>query len=161
MLAGSTASRRPGRRGRPDARAGLRAGPLSEAVPPEVRGQAKVDELAKDGELRQLGQPFKFKNDWALNPDLPVVTPWKTVQPINTPIWTLERNPYNLGRHRGNQLPYIDKIQFTLAENLEVVNLRAIAGEYDFRRATSTSASCRSSWRTSRRATTRSTLDTG
>ncbi|NBX46102.1 MAG: hypothetical protein EBT22_02590 [Chloroflexi bacterium] len=32
----------------------------------------------------------------------------------------------------GNQLPYIDKIQMTLAENLEVLNLRAIAAEYDF-----------------------------
>jgi peptide/nickel transport system substrate-binding protein len=31
----------------------------------------------------------------------------------------------------GNQLPYIDKIQLTLAENLEVLNLRAVAGEYD------------------------------
>ena len=32
----------------------------------------------------------------------------------------------------GNQLPYIDKVVLTLAENLEVINLRAIAGEYDF-----------------------------
>jgi peptide/nickel transport system substrate-binding protein len=32
----------------------------------------------------------------------------------------------------GNQLPYFDKIQMTLAENLEVLNLRAIAGEYDW-----------------------------
>ena len=31
----------------------------------------------------------------------------------------------------GNQLPYIDRIQMTLGENLEVINLRAIAGEYD------------------------------
>ena len=31
----------------------------------------------------------------------------------------------------GNQLPYIDKIVMTLAENLEVLNLRAIAGEYE------------------------------
>src|SRR6202021_2084815 len=31
----------------------------------------------------------------------------------------------------GNQLPYLDKVQFTLAENLEVINLRAMAGEYD------------------------------
>ena len=75
---------------------------------------------------------FKFKNDWALNPDLPVVTPWKTATPINTPIWTLERNPYCIWVDtEGNQLPYIDKIQLTLAENLEVLNLRAIAGEYD------------------------------
>ena len=32
----------------------------------------------------------------------------------------------------GNQLPYIDRVVLTLAENLEVINLRAIAGEYDF-----------------------------
>ena len=32
----------------------------------------------------------------------------------------------------GNQLPYIDKVIMTVAENLEVLNLRAIAGEYDF-----------------------------
>ena len=32
----------------------------------------------------------------------------------------------------GNQLPYIDKVQLTLAENPEVINLRAIAGEYDY-----------------------------
>ncbi len=31
----------------------------------------------------------------------------------------------------GNQLPYFDQVQFTLAENLEVINLRAMAGEYD------------------------------
>ncbi|MCK7479992.1 MAG: hypothetical protein M0C28_23920 [Candidatus Moduliflexus flocculans] len=31
----------------------------------------------------------------------------------------------------GNQLPYIDRIVMSLAENLEVLNLRAIAGEYD------------------------------
>jgi len=76
---------------------------------------------------------MKFKNDWALNPDLPVVTPWTTVQPINTPIWVLERNPYSIWVDtEGNQLPYIDKVQFTLAENLEVINLRGIAGEFDW-----------------------------
>jgi peptide/nickel transport system substrate-binding protein len=32
----------------------------------------------------------------------------------------------------GNQLPYIDKVIMTVTENLEVLNLRAIAGEYDF-----------------------------
>lgn len=32
----------------------------------------------------------------------------------------------------GNQLPYIDKIVMSLGENLEVINLRAIAGEYDY-----------------------------
>ena len=31
----------------------------------------------------------------------------------------------------GNQLPYIDRIRMSIGENLEVINLRAIAGEYD------------------------------
>jgi peptide/nickel transport system substrate-binding protein len=43
-----------------------------------------------------------------------------------------DRNPFFFTVDTdGNQLPYIDKIQFTLAENLEVANLRAIAGEFD------------------------------
>jgi peptide/nickel transport system substrate-binding protein len=61
-----------------------------------------------------------------------VLTPWKTVNPINTPTWVLERNPYYMGVDTaGNQLPYIDRISMTLAENLEVLNLRAVAGQYD------------------------------
>ncbi|HWU40281.1 MAG TPA: ABC transporter substrate-binding protein, partial [Candidatus Acidoferrum sp.] len=75
---------------------------------------------------------IKNRWDWRLNPDLPVLGPWKTAAPINTPTWVLERNPYYYGIDtQGNQLPYIDRISMGLAENLEVVNLRAIAGQYD------------------------------
>jgi peptide/nickel transport system substrate-binding protein len=75
---------------------------------------------------------IKNRWDWRLNPDLPVLAPWKTVTPIHTPTWVLERNPYYYGiDSQGNQLPYIDRISMALAENLEVVNLRAIAGQYD------------------------------
>ncbi len=60
------------------------------------------------------------------------MTPWRTVSPINTPTWSMERNPYFWAVDTaGNQLPYIDRITMTLAENTEVANLRAIAGEYD------------------------------
>ncbi len=77
-------------------------------------------------------QYFKFKSDWRLNVDLPTIAAWKMTQPINTQIWMLERNPYFYEVDTaGNQLPYIDRVQLTLAENPEVVNLRAIAGEYD------------------------------
>ena len=59
---------------------------------------------------------FLFKNDWSLNPELPVITPWKTVTPINTPTWMLERNPYSVFVDTaGNQLPYIDKVVLTSA----------------------------------------------
>jgi ABC-type transport system substrate-binding protein len=100
---------------------------------PKYVNQAELDKKAKDAKFDSWVRMFLFKNDWALNPELPVVSAWKTVTPINTPTWTLERNPYSVFVDTaGNQLPYIDKVVLTLAENLEVLNLRAIAGEYDF-----------------------------
>jgi ABC-type transport system substrate-binding protein len=99
---------------------------------PKYVARETLDQQVKEAKFDNWVALFKFKNDSTLNPELPVVTPWKTTTPINTPIWTLERNPYFYGVDTaGNQLPYIDKIVMTLAENLEVLNLRAIAGEYD------------------------------
>jgi peptide/nickel transport system substrate-binding protein len=100
---------------------------------PKYSDQAKLDAAAKAGNFDGWLSMFKFKLSWRLNPDLPTIGPWKTTSPINTPSWTLERNPFFYAVDpEGNQLPYIDKIQMTLAENLEVANLRAIAGEYDW-----------------------------
>ncbi|MCC6179755.1 MAG: ABC transporter substrate-binding protein [Chloroflexi bacterium] len=99
---------------------------------PKYIGADKATQIARDAGIDGWIQLLKFKNNYQLNPEVPVLTPWKTVQPINTPVWTLERNPYYFGvDSEGNQLPYIDKIQLTLAENLEVANLRGIAGEFD------------------------------
>jgi len=99
---------------------------------PKFTPQADLDKQSKDAGFDNWKSLLKAKIDWSLNPELPVVTPWKTTSPMNTPTWALERNPYYWEVDTdGNQLPYIDKIVMTLAENLEVVNLRAIAGEYD------------------------------
>jgi len=88
----------------------------------------KLSELKVDGCVTM----FKDRNDACRNPDLPVVTPWKTTSPLTTSVWVLERNPYSVWVDTdGNQLPYIDRVRMTLGENLEVINLRAIAGEYD------------------------------
>jgi len=60
----------------------------------------------------------------------------------------MERNPYYYAVDtEGNQLPYIDRISMSLAENLEVVNLRALAGSTTCRSGTPVWSSCRSSWR--------------
>jgi peptide/nickel transport system substrate-binding protein len=100
---------------------------------PKYTPQEQLDEAAKASGFDNWAAQFRFKNDWALNPELPVLTAWKTVSPANTPTWVLERNPYSVWVDtEGNQLPYIDKVQLTLAENLEILNLRAIAGEYDW-----------------------------
>ena len=100
---------------------------------PDFVEQADLDAMAAEEGFDNWVNLFKDKNTWARNPDLPVLTPWKTVNPITTDNWVLERNPYYFGVDTaGNQLPYIDRISMTLAENLEVLNLRAIAGEYDY-----------------------------
>jgi peptide/nickel transport system substrate-binding protein len=100
---------------------------------PKYVGKEAVDKLVKAAGYDNWVNFMKFKNDWSLNPELPTVAAWKTTSPINTPTWVLERNPYfYMVDTAGNQLPYIDKVIMTVAENLEVLNLRAIAGEYDF-----------------------------
>ena len=99
---------------------------------PKYTAQADIDAIASEEDVEDWIALFKIKNTWAFNPDLPVLGPWRTVSPANTPNWTMERNPfYYEVDPEGNQLPYLDGIQMTLAENLEVLNLRAIAGEYD------------------------------
>ena len=99
---------------------------------PKYSSEAQVTKMATDAGFDNWVSQLKNKYSWALNPEVPTMTPWRTVSPINTPTWSMERNPYFWAVDtEGNQLPYIDKITMTLAENTEVANLRAIAGEYD------------------------------
>jgi len=99
---------------------------------PNYADEEELNKMAQEQGIDNWLNLFKGKMDWQLNPDLPTVTPWKTSSPINTPTWILERNPFYWAVDtEGNQLPYIDKIVMSLAENTEVLNLRAIAGEYD------------------------------
>ena len=92
-----------------------------------------IDDVAKAEGFDNWVVLLKAKNDWSSNPDLPVITPWITVIPATEPTWVLERNPYSIWVDTaGNQLPYIDQVSMRLFENLEVHNLRAVAGEYDF-----------------------------
>ena len=99
---------------------------------PKYTSKDQLDKKAAELKFESWVSMFKDRNNACRNPDLPVVTPWKTVTPIHTPTWTFERNPYSVWVDiDGNQLPYIDRIRMTLGENLEIINLRAIAGEYD------------------------------
>jgi peptide/nickel transport system substrate-binding protein len=99
---------------------------------PTYTPQAELDQMASDENVEDWVALFRLKNQWYLNTELPILGPWRCTEPINTPNWVMERNPYYYEVDpEGNQLPYLDGIQMTLAENLEVLNLRAIAGEYD------------------------------
>ncbi|HEY0419681.1 MAG TPA: ABC transporter substrate-binding protein [Acetobacteraceae bacterium] len=99
---------------------------------PKYSSEAEVAQRAKEAGFDTWVRMLHVRKDWALNPALPTLGPWKTVRPINTPVWAMERNPYYyVVDTEGNQLPYIDNVVMTLAEDIEVVNLRAMAGEYD------------------------------
>jgi len=99
---------------------------------PKYSSEEEVNKRAKAEGFDNWVKMIHFKKDWSLNKELPTLGPWHMVNPINTPNWVLERNPYYYGVDTvGNQLPYIDRVTLTLAENTEVINLRAIAGEYD------------------------------
>ncbi len=99
---------------------------------PKYSSEDEVTRKAKAAGFDSWVRYLRNRTNWSLNAELPVLTPWRTVTPINTPTWNLDRNPYYWAVDTaGNQLPYIDRISMGLAENLEVLNLRAIAGEYD------------------------------
>ena len=92
----------------------------------------ELERKAKEERFDSWKSRFAFKYNYSLNPELPTVGPWITTSPANTSTWVMERNPYFYAVDtEGNQLPYIDRIVMTLAEDVEVLNLRAIAGEYD------------------------------
>jgi len=67
------------------------------------------------------------------NTELPVMYAWKVVQwEAGSTEMVAERNPYYWKVDpAGKQLPYIDRIHYTLVENGDALNLMAIAGELD------------------------------
>jgi peptide/nickel transport system substrate-binding protein len=99
---------------------------------PKYSSVEAVNELAKKEGYESWVKLIHFKKDWSLNIEVPTLGPWRTTRPISTPTWVLERNPYYyVVDSAGNQLPYIDRIVMTLSQDTEILNLRAIAGEYD------------------------------
>lgn len=78
---------------------------------------------------------FKLFNEKAddLNPERPAMTPWTVKQyKAGDAKLIAERNPfYWKVDEKGQQLPYIDRVELTLVENNEAINARALACEID------------------------------
>ena len=100
---------------------------------PKYVGADKATEMAKAGWHGRLDRPAQVQEQLRAQPGVPGPDAVEDGHAESTRrSGSLERNPYFWQVDtEGNQLPYIDKIQLPLGENLEVVNLRAIAGEYD------------------------------
>jgi peptide/nickel transport system substrate-binding protein len=97
------------------------------------RSEAEVRRAAHEAGFANWALYLKNRNDSCVNPELPVVTPWRVVSPINTQVFALERNPYSIWVDTaGNQLPYIDRIRHSYASGPDAINFMACAGELDF-----------------------------
>lgn len=98
---------------------------------PNFIGEEEATRMATAAGYENWHLYFLAQNDSHMNVELPVMTPWKAVTRIASEEYVLERNPYYYAVDtEGNQLPYIDRISMELVEELEVLNLRAIAGNY-------------------------------
>ena len=96
---------------------------------------ANADELNKmvtNNSFKTWGELFATRKNPAENPDRPVMAAWKPATRVSDEILSLKRNPYFVGvDEQGNQLPYIDEIQFKFFQDTQALNLAAIAGELD------------------------------
>ncbi|MCY9669183.1 ABC transporter substrate-binding protein [Paenibacillus alginolyticus] len=102
----------------------------------------KLEPIIKEAGF-QPGEWANLFNDkditnWKLNQKkalgFPVLYPWIQTKHTDS-VTTYERNPYYFKVDpAGNQLPYIDTIQSSLVQDIEMVGLKTIAGEVDFSR---------------------------
>ena len=93
---------------------------------------AKLVQMVSAAKFKTWGELFAAKAHPPENPDRPVMAAWVGVTRVSDQLYVLRRNPYYVGVDRaGNQLPYIDTIQFKYFANAQSLNLAAIAGQLD------------------------------
>src|SRR6185312_1091232 len=100
----------------------------------------KLDDLVKAAGLSSWPDLFRAKNGdieipsrWA-NPEKPVLDPWIIVEPYvgGATRVTTRRNPYFWQVDTaGNQLPYLDGINFAIYQDVESLMLNVLSGKID------------------------------
>ncbi|HLW48731.1 MAG TPA: ABC transporter substrate-binding protein [bacterium] len=94
--------------------------------------KAKLDQMVAAAKFKTWGELFASKAHPPENPDRPVMAAWVSATRVSDQLYVLRRNPYYVGVDRaGNQLPYIDTVQFKYFADAQSLNLAAIAGQLD------------------------------
>jgi peptide/nickel transport system substrate-binding protein len=94
--------------------------------------KANIEKMATDAGFEQWYQLYSNKENMQTNPDLPVVSAWKIDLPAPKQPVVAASNPYYWKVDtEGNQLPYIDKIEWMVVSGGDIINLRAASGEID------------------------------
>jgi len=101
---------------------------------PKYVSKEELDKICKEWGVDHWTKLWgKGKVTFFFNPELPVLTAWKVekAEPGETMIHV--RNPYYpVVDPEGNQLPYIDRIETRVFEDLETFNMWIVAGTIDF-----------------------------
>ena len=91
-----------------------------------------LDKMVADAKFKTWVELFANKQSPFDNPERPVMAAWVATNRISDQIFIFKRNPYYIGVDKaGNQLPYIDAVEFKFFADAQALNLAAIAGELD------------------------------
>ncbi|NEE01364.1 ABC transporter substrate-binding protein [Phytoactinopolyspora halotolerans] len=99
---------------------------------PELNPDA--EQLAEDAGFGDWTEYWEDRVQWWNNPERPVLYPWVITDPLNAGnVAVAERNPYYWKVDSGGaQLPYIDRLEFEVVQEEEVMLLKGVNGELDF-----------------------------
>ncbi len=94
--------------------------------------RTQLDRMATDAKFRTWVELLAAKAHPPENPERPSMAAWVPVTRVSDQLFILRRNPYYVGVDKaGNQLPYIDMVQFKFFADAQSLNLAAIAGQLD------------------------------
>ena len=94
--------------------------------------KAQLDQMVADAKFKTWVELFISRAHPPDNPARPSMAAWVPVSRVTDQVFILRRNPYYVGVDKaGNQLPYIDRVQFKYFADVQALNLAAIAGQLD------------------------------
>ena len=98
-----------------------------------IKYNDKANELAVKEGYADWTELFAARDDIVMTPDRPTMRPWALKTRLVDQQMIAERNPYYYYVDpEGNQLPYIDRVVWTLTPDPEVRILEFLAGNTDF-----------------------------
>lgn len=105
-----------------------------EGFHPDYAGAEEVQRQVQQAGLTDWTQLFMQRALLVDNPARPTTSAWMPHEStVSDAVLTMRRNPYFMGVDaEGNQLPYIDEVQFRFFADVEALNFAAVAGEFDF-----------------------------
>ena len=100
---------------------------------PKYADKAVLEKRAREKGFALWYQLFAQKQNVEENPELPTLKPFVLNVPPPATRVVAVRNPYYWKVDpAGNQLPYLDRIEYTMVQSSEILNFKAMTGDVDF-----------------------------